>query len=165
MIIQLANTEHLTAIYDLYKKVASTPGFLARLEDEINLEYITENIKASLENGLCLIAIENFEIIAEIHGYSAGIYCFSHVIGNITIAVDPNFQGDGIGRKLFSEFIEQIKANLPQISRLELMVRESNSRAIRMYQSLGFEIEGELRNRILNKDKTKESDLILGLVF
>ena len=45
------------------------------------------------------------------------------------------------------------------ISRVELIVRESNERALAFYESLGFEREGEMRGRILNADGSLESDI------
>jgi putative acetyltransferase len=42
------------------------------------------------------------------------------------------------------------------IERIELISRESNLRAIQLYKSLGFKIEGRLENRI----KTSAGELI-----
>ncbi|MCA8892138.1 MAG: GNAT family acetyltransferase [Hyphomonas sp.] len=53
------------------------------------------------------------------------------------LAVDPAFQGKGLGRELMEE------AGLWLLSRgapkLELMVREGNERAVEFYEALGFE--------------------------
>jgi len=53
------------------------------------------------------------------------------------LAVDPSFQDKGLGRELMEE------AGLWLLSRgapkLELMVRESNDRATKFYEALGFE--------------------------
>ena len=45
------------------------------------------------------------------------------------------------------------------IHRIELMARESNGRAISLYRSLGFRIEGRLEGRIRGTDGQFEADL------
>lgn len=159
--------EDISEIFTLYKEVATQPGFLARLDGEIDLDYISDNIISSISNGICLIARDepSKQVIAEIHGYTSDIYCFSHVIGGLTIAVSPNQQGQGLGYTIFEQFIEHTKINNPKITRIELMVRQSNSRAINLYQKLGFQIEGQLKNRILNIDGSKEDDLMMGMAI
>lgn len=157
--------EDINEIFTLYKEVAAQPGFLARLEGEIDLDYIRDNIDSSINSGLCLITRDSMsnQVIAEIHGYTTDIYCFSHVIGGLTIAVSPNHQGQGLGYKIFNQFIEQIKADKPKVTRIELMVRASNSKATKLYEKLGFHIEGQLKNRILNLDGSKEDDLMMAI--
>ncbi|THB72460.1 MAG: N-acetyltransferase [Gammaproteobacteria bacterium] len=173
MIIKPAEKKDIPEIFYLYKNVAAVPGYLARLENEITPDYIETNILAALDNGACLIAldtqpndnIQTNNTVGVIHGHSTGIKCFEHVIGNITIAVMPNLQNQGIGKLLFNEFIAHVKINMPHITRIELMARESNSKSINLYKSLGFEIEGKLRTRIQNTDGSKEDDLVMGLLL
>ncbi len=157
--------EDINDIFTLYKKVAAQPGSLARLEGEIDFDYIRDNINSAINHGVCLIARDTSsnEIIAEIHGYTANIYCFSHVIAGLTIAVSPDYHAQGLGYKIFNQFIKQIKAEKPKVTRIELMVRASNSKATKLYQKLGFQIEGQLKNRILNLDGSKEDDLMMAL--
>ncbi|MEZ5557846.1 MAG: hypothetical protein R3E86_04785 [Pseudomonadales bacterium] len=45
------------------------------------------------------------------------------------------------------------------VLRVELIARESNSRAIRFYETLGFVIEGRLQARIRNLDGSLEADI------
>ena len=47
----------------------------------------------------------------------------------------------------------------PDITRVELIVRQSNDRALRFYESLGFQREGELRLRIRNPDGSLDADI------
>ena len=55
------------------------------------------------------------------------------------IAVDPNFQGKGFGRKLLTEAIKTAK--LSGANRLCLEVRVSNTRARNLYETSGFTID------------------------
>ncbi len=52
------------------------------------------------------------------------------------IAIDPIFQGKGLGKQLLRELIEQLRAK--KIATLWLEVRESNLPAQKLYDSLGF---------------------------
>lgn len=52
------------------------------------------------------------------------------------IAVAPNAQGKGYGKRLLQHLIEQLQAK--QIQTLWLEVRESNTTALNLYRSLGF---------------------------
>ena len=149
-------------IFKLYKKVAMNRGGLARLQHEINETYITNFIDKSLNQGLSLIAKdESQKTVGEIHAYTSGLSCFSHVLTELTIAIDPDCQGQGVGRQLFESFLQEITDNFSSILRVELIARESNQKAIVFYQSLGFKKEGVLRNRIKNPDGSFESDITM----
>jgi putative acetyltransferase len=81
---------------------------------------------------------------------------------DLTIAVHPEFQGKKIGRTLFTIFLEEIATNRPDIGKVELITRESNLRAIQLYQSLGFRIEGRLEMRIKTPEGNYEADIPMG---
>ena len=57
--------------------------------------------------------------------------------GHITnVAVDPDYQGQGLGRKLMNELTSRVKAL--GVDSMTLEVRPSNTVAINLYTSLGF---------------------------
>lgn len=154
-------------IMTLYKAVARIPGFIARLEDEITEEYVTHFVKKSLENGLIIVGHTDDnpdELIAEIHGYKPDIKGFSHVLGDITFLVHPEHQGRGIGRTLFTIFLEEIGVRRPDIGKVELYTGESNRRSIALYQSFGFMIEGRMEMRFKNPNGDFEADIPLGWI-
>lgn len=146
-------------VYELYRKVARVPGGLARLEQEVDQTYVAGFLKASLDRGLSLVAETDGQILGEIHAYSPGLYCFAHLLSDLTIAVDPDSQGAGVGRRLFAAFMQAVRKERPELTRVELIARESNLRAIRFYESLGFAREGEFKGRIRNLDGSMESDI------
>ena len=158
-----ALTTDAGAVHDLYRAVARTPGGIARLESEIDSNYIDRIMQNAANSGLMLLATESTggetQVIGSIHAYSPGLYCFSHILSELTIAVHPERQGSGVGRRLFGQFMEKINNEFPHITRVELISRESNSKAIAFYQSLGFVKEGELRTRIRNLNGSLESDI------
>lgn len=153
--------EDLAQIVALYRRVAAIPGGLARSVDEIDETTMRHNLAASLERGVARIARADGRIVGEVHAYRPVPAVFSHVLSDLTIAVDPQFQGCGIGRLLFSALLSEVEVNHPDILRVELLSRESNQRAIRFYESLGFRVEGRLANRIRSVGGGYEADLSL----
>ena len=62
--------------------------------------------------------------------------------GHITnVAVDPDYQGQGLGRRLMNELTSQVKAL--GVDSMTLEVRPSNTVAINLYTSLGFRSVGQ----------------------
>ena len=160
--IKKTKQNNQAAIFALYKKVAAIAGGLARLQNEITEAYVVGFLDKSLKQGLSLIAVdERQQIVGEIHAYVSGLHCFSHVFTELTIAVDPDCQGQGVGRKLFEQFLLEVTENHPMIFRIELIARELNYNAIKLYQSVGFEKEGIFKNRIKNPDGSLESDITM----
>ena len=158
--IRTATAADAVAILELYRRVAAIPGGLARLAGEIDLEYVNNFVFRSLANGLGLVAEDtDSRLIGEIHTYSPGFYCFSHVLTELTIAIDPTSQGNGIGRQLFESLLGRVIDERPDIIRVELVARESNKKALRFYKSLGFVPEGRLAGRIRSLDGSLECDI------
>lgn len=145
-------------MHALYRAVAAVPGGLARLEDEVSRAYVEAFLIAASERGIGFVAFDESGLLGEIHCYRAGLFCFSHVMSELTIAVHPRAQGRGVGRALFKSLLQAVEAS-PDIDRVELIARESNRGAIGFYESLGFVQEGEMRGRIRNLDGSVESDI------
>ena len=61
--------------------------------------------------------------------------------GHITnVAVDPDYQGQGMGRKLMEKLVEAVKPL--GVDSMTLEVRPSNTRALALYEKLGFKRVG-----------------------
>lgn len=148
-----AKKTDLKKITELYKKSAETPNGIARTPQEISENYVADFLNNALATGLIFVVPhpENAgELIAEIHCYKFEPACFKHVLANLTIVVHPDFQGRGLGRKIFEHLLQEIQNHHPEIARVELFTRDNNPRGIRLYQSLGFKIEGVCEKRILD---------------
>jgi len=160
--IRQARSSDFNKIYTLYKKVATETVGLARSGDEITDEYIQQIMKDSSEAGIQFVIDHpgnSNKVIAEIHCYKPAPKAFSHMLSDLTIAVDPGFQGKGIGRKIFIHLLEFVTNNRTHIMRVELISRESNTRAISFYESLGFNQEGKFEKRIRNNLNEFEADI------
>lgn len=161
MHIRTAAKEDLLKIRDLYRTVARHATMPAR-EEDITDEYVSSFLSRSIESGLILVAEHPEDpamLIAEIHGFNPGPAAFKHVYSGLTVVVHPDFQGRKIGRTIFTIFLEEVGINRTGIGRVELLVRESNQKAIRFYQSFGFTIEGRLEMRVKTPDGNYEADI------
>ena len=162
MHIRTAEMEDLFRIKQLYREVARQEGGIAHAEEEITDEYVENFLRKSIDSGLILVADHPEDadlVIAEMHACQPGPAVFNHVLSDLTVVVHPSFQGRKIGRTIFTIFLEEVALNHPYIGRVELIVRESNNKAIRFYQSLGFLIEGRLEMRIKTPDGDYEADI------
>jgi ribosomal protein S18 acetylase RimI-like enzyme len=164
MILRKAQKSDLEKIIKLYRAAAATPNGIARTQEEISQNYVADFLNNALARGLIFIAEDSNQTVAEIHCYKLEPACFKHVLSNLTLVVDPNFQAQGIGKKIFSHLIEEIKLSHPDVARVELMVRQSNTNAINLYQKLGFKIEGICASRILNSAGKLEGDTMMAWI-
>ncbi len=139
-------------IFDLYQIVSRIEGGLARKQTEISKNYVENFTKKAIQNGAQFVAVDSQanKIIGEIHGYCLEPAVFAHVLTELTIAVDPDYQGLGIGKRLFEALLRYLSEERKDILRVELIARKSNVKAIRLYEKLGFQIEGRFENRIRN---------------
>ena len=148
-------------ILSLYKKVSRSNDGLARTYDEITEEYVEEFVTKSLRDGLQYVMEDpdSHDIIGEIHCYKLSPKVFGHILSELTVAVDPDHQGRGIGKALFRALLKDVMEHRKDILRIELIARESNKKAIEFYQRLGFVVEGRLTNRIRKGGAGFEADI------
>ncbi|MGL5439392.1 MAG: GNAT family N-acetyltransferase [Filifactoraceae bacterium] len=72
--------------------------------------------------------------------------------GEIGIMIHTAYQSKGVGRALMDVLID-VADNFLMLHRVELDVYSDNEKAIRLYKSLGFEIEGEKREAVIKNGK------------
>lgn len=86
---------------------------------------------------------DSIAIIGEVDGQVVAYACvwISFDEADVAnIAVDENFRGQGIGKKLFAEIIRRVK--LINVNAITLEVRVSNVAAINLYESFGLRSVG-----------------------
>lgn len=103
----------------------------------------------------------NNNLIAEIHAGKYGMDIFNHILTGLTVVVHPEYQGKGLGKQLFSAFLNEIAQNHPEIGRVELESRASNTKSIGLYKDMGFELEGLMKNKSRNEDGTFENSILM----
>jgi len=161
-LIRSSKIEDCEQIFNLYKMVSKTEGGLARTEAEITELYVKNFTERSIENGVQLVIVNqnnNEEIIGELHCYKLEPSVFSHILSELTVCIAPKYQGKSLGRKLFEALFDKILVSRKDILRIELIARESNSKAIQLYEKLGFIKEGRMENRIHVHGKVFEADI------
>jgi ribosomal protein S18 acetylase RimI-like enzyme len=77
------------------------------------------------------------------------------------LGVDPSYEGRGAGRALMDALIELARERGGR--RMTLRVFAPNERARRLYERLGFELEGTLRGEFMVGDGEFVDDLFMAL--
>jgi ribosomal protein S18 acetylase RimI-like enzyme len=83
-------------------------------------------------------------------------------LGVLGMGLLPQWRGQGLGRRLMQEALDASHAF--GFARVELNVRDDNSRAIALYRRLGFVVEGTKRRAIL-VDDTYHNLVMMALLF
>ena len=161
--IRRATTADIDSIFTIMLRAAAEPIGLARRPEEITREYVAGFVADSLAHGLIMAAHDEGRILGMIQAKTPPPRLFAHVLSDLTIAIDPDAQGQGLGRKLFTAFLDTARAELPHIRRVELFCRPDNPRGYPFYESLGFVIEGRLKNRVQTAEGNLIDDYFMGL--
>jgi putative acetyltransferase len=146
----------------LYQATAARPSSgLARSPDEMDLAWVHGFLGKASANGAAL-GVRAGEVLAgEIHASRMGPRQFDHNLMDLTVAVHPDWQGRGVGVRLFQGLFAAAAAMTPAIERIELAVREGNGGALRLYKRMGFVIEGHHPGRVRLPDGTVETDITM----
>lgn len=141
----------------------SAKGGLGRLPDEMDLPWMEEALAGALAGGVAIGACTGSRLIGMIKASRMPSVQFQHVLWDLTVAVEPESQGRGVARGLFAEMITSARSMTPRIERVELVVREGLTHAIRLYESFGFRLEGRFERRFRLSDGSYEADLPMAL--
>jgi putative acetyltransferase len=138
-------------------------GGLGRLPDEMDLPWMEESLAGALKGGVAIGAWNGSRPAGMIKASRMPSVQFQHVLSELTVAVDPESQGRGIGRSLFDALFASAATLTPKIERIELVVREGLTHAIRLYERLGFRHEGRFERRFRLSNGAYEADLPMAL--
>jgi putative acetyltransferase len=90
-------------------------------------------------------------------------------VGKLGLGVHPAAQGLGVGRALMEQLLAWARAHRDEdggrVERVELYVRADNARAIALYRSMGFALEGTRRGFVRRDDGALIDDLVMGLLL
>jgi putative acetyltransferase len=165
-VVRPATARDAAAILALQRRVAETPGGLARQPDEITADYVAHAMAAAADGGLNLVAVASDDVLCgEIHVERMKVALFAHVLTDLTVAVDPDWQGRGVGSALFRALIAAARQATPPVGRIELWTGADNLGAQRLYERLGFRIEGRMPGRGRHPDGRLEDDIVMGMLL
>ncbi len=166
LVLREAKVEDAKQIISVLKKVDKETIFLLREPDEFCLtveeeEKVIEN-KLKSKTEILIVAEYNGIIIGTCGVNGSNKKRLRHS-ANVGIGILKDFWGMGIGKKLMNYCIEWCKVN--KIERLVLGVDTLNYRAICLYLSLGFNIEGMHRKEKLLSDGTYRDGYTMSLLL
>lgn len=162
--IRKAHTKDAKELIEYMNKAIEETKFLSFAKEDFNM---------TLEEEISFLEdIENSKsdcmLICEIDGKIAGTL---HLEGKkhrrkhiavLGISVLKEYWSKGLGSILMKSAIEEAK-NIG-FTKIELLVRIANERAVNLYKKYGFEIEGNIRNDIYMDEKYYDSYL-MGLIL
>jgi RimJ/RimL family protein N-acetyltransferase len=138
--------EHISGFHAAIDVVARERKYLAHIEAP-PFEETRRFVLGNIEHGYPQFAVVSADIVV---GWCDVLPNRSRIIyshcGTLGVGLLPEFRGKGIGRQLMRRTIDAAFAF--GLTRIELTVRERNAKAIGLYKSLGFEMEGLHRNAV-----------------
>ena len=146
--IRSAHAEDGESVLKFGKQIMKDSGkFVLTMPEELNLTVSEEaqwlkNMEDSPSN-IALLAESQSEIIGFLD-FSAGRRQRIAHTGEFGMSVKREYRRSGIGSALLDSLIEWTKSN-PKIEKINLQVHATNDRAISLYKSKGFVIEGTRR--------------------
>lgn len=163
VILRNADENDAVALLHYLKTTAGETRFLLREPEEITitLEQQEAFLRGKKESERELM------LIAELDGEHVG-NCSVASLGNcqryqhrcsVAIALYQKYCGLGIGKQMLGTVLEVAKGFGYEQAELEVVT--TNAPAIHLYQSLGFEIYGELKHSMKYKDGTYADDYMM----
>ena len=128
--IETATIKLLDKLCEIEEECFNQEAFTKRQIAYLLTDYNTIALVAKVNNNIVGFIIAQIEIEENQYG---------HII---TINVSPNYRRKGIAKKLLQEL--EILLKQRGIGECRLEVREDNSQAIKLYQSLGYQTIGKL---------------------
>ncbi|MGT2906833.1 GNAT family N-acetyltransferase [Streptococcus dentiloxodontae] len=158
LLIEEAQPDDAAELVELLAAVRAESDFIisSASVSDLTIQQAQDFIKNNLENPnqICLLAKLGHTVLGIINVATADFEETNH-IGDIFIAVRKDFWGHRIGSFLM-EAVDDWVSHTPQISRLELTVQARNTRAINLYEKMGYVIEGVKKSGV----KTKNGELL-----
>ena len=164
-VLQSPGPKDAQKMMDYLKQTAAETHFMLRLPEEVTMTVEAEEkyLKSALEDPLSLM------INAVVDGKLAGNVGLSPIAPrqktrhrvSVGIAVRKEYWGMGLGRLLMQEAIGSAPAM--GYTQMELGVYSDIERAVRLYETLGFERWGVLRCAFRLPDGTYRDEIQMGL--
>lgn len=163
VILRNANESDAAALLDYLKTTAAETRFLMREPEEITLSLEQQEAflrgKEEAERELMLIAELDGKHVGNCSVSSLGNYKRYRHRCSVAIALYQKYCGLGIGKQMLHTVLDVAKACGYEQAELEVVT--TNVNAIRLYQSLGFEIYGELKHSMKYTDGTYADEYMM----
>ncbi len=144
--VRAARVEDAQYLAAAERETARTPGLLRSKPEELRDETFTariEQLESPGMHGRYLVAVDaQGSLVGHALLDPMPLIQCAHVF-RLTIVVHPGHTSRGVGRLLMNALVAWASEN-ERLEKIELLVRSTNTRAIRLYQSCGFVAEGRL---------------------
>ena len=145
-LIRQIQLEDAAGFRECLDAVARERRYLAQVEAP-PLERVREFVAQSVEqNTAQYVAVVNGHIVGWCDVFPHWAHALKHV-GTLGMGVHASHRGQGLGRALMLKTLEHALKN--GVYRVTLEAREDNSRAIRLYEQVGFKHECRATRRRL----------------
>jgi RimJ/RimL family protein N-acetyltransferase len=161
MKIRVAEERDALAVARGEWETAATPGLLVGRPGEIPASAYTAKISTLASLGCYWVAEEQGALIGHAFIEPMNMAANSHVF-QLNIVVYPEFTDHGIGTALMTELLSWARRNA-RVEKIELLVRATNTRAIKLYTKFHFVEEGRLRRRVRTSDGDYVDDVAMAL--
>jgi RimJ/RimL family protein N-acetyltransferase len=124
-----------------------------------------ENIAlyTALDNALFLLAVTPDDAVAGSLRLLGGTLRAVRHAADLALYVSAPYRGQGVGRRLMEVGLDWARRG-SSLRRIQLEVYARNTSAIRLYQSLGFVVEGRRVKAVFQDDEFLD-ELLMGLVW
>ena len=153
--VRHSTTEDFDFIYGLYFHPKVNPYLLYEMMEKEDFKPIFANL-----------LVKNIVFVFENEGKKVGMfklyahtYRSSHISYLGGVAIHPDFGGKGLGQVMFQEILELARKS--GVRRLELSTATTNEKALHLYEKMGFQKEGVLRNYTFLKRENRFLDEIM----
>lgn len=158
--IRLASQEDVDAVFDLFMDENANPFLTYDRMDRESFQSIYDELLPTTTLYVAEIAqkvVGSFRLIPKKDRQAHTIYLGGFV-------VDNSMKGRGIGTKILNHII-QLVGNEGK-TRIELTVDTENEKAIKLYEKIGFVIEGRIRNSYKRFPENRYFDeYLMGLIL
>jgi len=147
--VRLINSEDAAALVELYAKLDLETRFMPLEPGERNLnagaEYEYLEILLASPNSTMFVTAREADLVGFISATGGGKRRDRYT-AQVLVGVLAAFSGQGIATRLFEAL--EMWAKERQMRRLELSVMTTNDRAIRLFEGLGYGLEGIRRDAL-----------------
>jgi RimJ/RimL family protein N-acetyltransferase len=113
---------------------------------------ITEEQWRKRTIGNALFALSKDKLIGMIGYFRVNRTKLRHIANIFGFYVSREYRGQGVGKKLIDSVLIQIKKS-EDIVKIKLAVNPEQKAAVKLYQSFGFKVVGQLKNELYIKGK------------
>jgi len=157
--VREAVVEDAAVLWRAEVETAAMPGQLLSTPEELDLRAFESKIARAVGLGTYVVAEVDGVVRAHALLDPMPLASVRHVY-RLTVVAHPRYTGQGLGTALISHLQGWARSH-PEIGKVELLVRSTNTGALKLYSRMGFVEEGRLRDRVHLADGTFIDDIAM----